>query len=462
MITPKFSCSQDDSSVIVQLYVPAVRAADVEIHAEDTLFSVHINPYFLRLNFPHPVLEDDDSAASYDPSSGTLTVRLTKEIRGTHYPDLDLLAKLLAPRSAAALSDEGRTKGPLIEVLATPSPDTLADQLDNKLRLDLEQEHAVFARAAENDWQIEQVAPDDELPDVGVSTSTRTAYGFLDLHTGYFVNVVHTENEVNELGAEAENSTIARRRQLRETSEEAKWDEEHYMADFVDDEIIRELMSAEIPSEHTFVFTEEENMTMLRLPRREYLLTPDRTRELQIALCSILFAAQYDWRTTQDDPTPESAWTICKLVSAFSALDPCPAPVSLRSALRTSYRRALSFPLYRSFALCQRVQKDLVQLLSQGARAVTRRLLATKKILDKHDVYYVYSKIWVDDYCAWLPAHVTDADLKMLGSELAATQISKHEIGWDLEELEQAIRETGPDSDDDEVDEVERMTGAAF
>ncbi|KAG8764208.1 hypothetical protein FRC11_000062 [Ceratobasidium sp. 423] len=457
MITPKFSCSQDDTSVIVQLYVPAVRAADVEIHVEDTLFSVHINPYFLRLNFPHPVLEDDNSSASYDPSSGTLNVRLTKETKGTHFPDLDLLAKLLAPRSAAALNDEGRTKGPLIEVLDPSSPDALAGQLDDKLRLDLEQEHAEFARAAENDWQIDQVAPDDEVSDVGVSASTRAAYGFLDLHTGYFVNVVHTENEVNELGAEAENSTITRRRQLREASEEAKWDEEHYIADFVDNEIIQELMSAEIPSEDTFVFTEEENMTMLRLPRREYLLTPDRTRELQIALCTILFAAQYDWRTTQDDPTPESAWTICKLVPAFSALDPCPAPVSLRSALRTSYRRALAFPLYRSFALCERVQKDVAQLLSQGTRAITRRLLATKRILDSHDVYYVYSKIWVDDFCAWLPAHTTDTDLKVIGSELAVTQISKAEIGWDLEELEQAVRETEPDSDDEDV-EVERMT----
>lgn len=149
MITPKFTCSQDESSVIVELYVPSVRAADVEVHVEETLFSVHINPYFLRLNFPHPILEDDDSSASYDPSSGTLTVRLTKETKGTHFPDLDLLAKLLAPRSAAALADQGRAKGPLIEVLDN-TPDTLATELDDKLRLDLEHEHAVFARGAPN------------------------------------------------------------------------------------------------------------------------------------------------------------------------------------------------------------------------------------------------------------------------------------------------------------------------
>lgn len=461
MITPKFTCSQDESSVIVELYVPSVRAADVEVHVEETLFSVHINPYFLRLNFPHPILEDDDSSASYDPSSGTLTVRLTKETKGTHFPDLDLLAKLLAPRSAAALADQGRAKGPLIEVLDN-TPDTLATELDDKLRLDLEHEHAVFARAAENDWQIDQVAPDDELPDVGVTASTHTAYGFLDLHTGYFVNVAHTENEVNELGAEAENCTLVRRRELREASEEAKWDEEHYLADYVDDQIIRELIEwdphADAASEVPFAFTDEENMTMLRLPRREYLLIPSRTRELHVTLCTILFAALYEWRTTQDDPTPESAWTICKLVPAFSALDPCSAPVALHSALRTSYRRALAFPLYRSFALCQHIQKDVAQLLARGMRAVTRRLLATKKILDGHDVYYVYSKIWIDDFCAWLSSHTTDAELQALSSEVVSTKVSKSDIGWDLEELEQAARETEPDSDDEDIDEVERMT----
>lgn len=115
----------------------------MEIHVEDTLFSAHIHPYFLRLNFPLRVIEDDDSAAAYDPSSGTLSVRLTKETRGAHFPDLDLLAKLLAPRSAAALSEQGRAQKPLIEVLDNSSPDALAQQIDG-LRLDREQ--TLFAR----------------------------------------------------------------------------------------------------------------------------------------------------------------------------------------------------------------------------------------------------------------------------------------------------------------------------
>ncbi|KAG8718613.1 hypothetical protein FRC08_004806 [Ceratobasidium sp. 394] len=455
MITPKFSCTQDHVSVTVNLYVPSVRAADVEIHVEDTLFSVHINPYFLRLNFPHPVLEDDESSASYDPASGTLTVRLTKETQGTHFPDLDLLAKLLAPRSAAALGEEGRARQPLIEVLDSSGTDGLAEQLD---KLELNHEHKVFAQAAENDWQIEQTVPDEDLDSPRLST----AYGFLDLHTGYFAHVTSVENEVNELGAEAENATLERRQELREINEENKWDEEHYLADFVDDDTIRELIGWRLEPDEPFTFTEEENMSMLRLPRREYLLSPSRTHQLHITLCTILFAALYDTRTTQDDPTPESAWTICSLVPAFSALDPCPAPVSLHSALRTSYRRALAFPLYRSFALCQHIQQDVADVLSRGTRVVTHLMLKSKKILDSHDVYYVYSKIWLDDFCAWLASHTTDQELKTLSAEVVSTTISKDDIGWDLEELEQATKEVFPDSDDEDVDEIERMTPMAL
>jgi protein SHQ1 len=97
MITPRFSCSQNDRSVIVSAYCPAVRASEIEIHVDDTLFSLHVAPYFLRLNFPASVVEDDQSSATYEPASGYLTLTLTKLNCGETFPDLDLLGKLLAP-----------------------------------------------------------------------------------------------------------------------------------------------------------------------------------------------------------------------------------------------------------------------------------------------------------------------------------------------------------------------------
>ena len=100
----------------------------MEISVDDTLFIVHINPYFLRLNFSNKVLEDDSSSANYDPGSGYLTVTLTKEVRGQDFKDLDLLAKLLSPRPS-----ENRNK-PSIQVIAEGTSnddiDTLVDRTD--------------------------------------------------------------------------------------------------------------------------------------------------------------------------------------------------------------------------------------------------------------------------------------------------------------------------------------------
>ena len=134
MITPRFSCSQTDNAVVVSMYCPSIRvspssalgwklfsqakqAADVEINVYESMFTIHVNPYFLRLNFAKPLVEDDDSSANYDPTSGYLTVTLTKETKGEVFEDLDLLAKLLAPRPRV------HEHSPSIEVLHSESDD---------------------------------------------------------------------------------------------------------------------------------------------------------------------------------------------------------------------------------------------------------------------------------------------------------------------------------------------------
>ena len=85
--------------------------------------------------------------------------------------------------------------------------------------------HAVAA-AAENDWQLPQSVP-EPLPQL--QTSAERRYGFLDMHSGYFRHVEHSENEVNELGVDAETCPPQERRLRRLKHEDDKWDEEHYM-----------------------------------------------------------------------------------------------------------------------------------------------------------------------------------------------------------------------------------------
>lgn len=142
---------------------------------------------------------------------------------------------------------------------------------------------------------------------------------------------------------------------------------------------------------------------------------------IYLTLLSLLASYAYDTRTTSSDPTPESAWTICSLTPAFTALDPPPYPAlspspssdnegeftssELQSALVPFIRRSLAFPLYRNFALASQCIRDVSNALRKGKRGVLRALLGMKDILDGHEVYYVYSKIWVDDLCSWVSRH---------------------------------------------------------
>ncbi|KAJ7202088.1 SHQ1-domain-containing protein [Mycena pura] len=468
MITPRFECSQTPERVLIKIYCPSVRAADVEIHVDDTLFSIHVSPYFLRLNFPHALVEDDQAAAKYDPGSGYLTVALTKATKGQEFADLELLSKLLAPRPSKA------PHPPLIEVLGQENAS--ADESDDELvartnALSLEQEETLLA--AEHDWQMHQEVPSADAP---VSMTLTQTYGFLNLYSGYFKHVAYAENEVNELGADAESCTPRERRTKRWTHEGEKFDEEHYMADYADDEYIQELILWENPhvaASGPIEFTDQEKLALLNLPRKEYLADVNQTRNLYLTLVTILFAYAYDARTTQGDPTPESAWTICVLTPAFSALDPAPyrapahahaartpSPPDLVSCLAQSYRRVLSMPLYRSFALAETCRADVAALLLRGTRGVVRSLLLAKHVLDHHEVYYVYSKIWLEDFCVWVQTGASDDALCAVGTALANLQVPKGSLGsgWDLEELEAATREVQArqaDSDDESDDEAE-------
>jgi len=111
------------------------QASDAEINVDDTSLTVYVNPYFLRLHFPHAVVEDDNSTALYDPSTGYLTITLTKAVKGQTFADLDLLAKLLTPRSPQL------PPAPSIEVLeSSPGEDAVSELSRQTTRLALENE----------------------------------------------------------------------------------------------------------------------------------------------------------------------------------------------------------------------------------------------------------------------------------------------------------------------------------
>ncbi|KZT59821.1 hypothetical protein CALCODRAFT_493344 [Calocera cornea HHB12733] len=393
MITPKFSCDQDDTSVTVSLYVPSIRATEVSILVEGATFTLNVNPYFLRINFPSPVTEDEASSATYDPSSGYMTVRLSKAVRGENFKDLDLLGKLMAPGTSVAPTSERK---PVIEVL---------DEGDEESRKAwLMQERDILLEAEKHNWHLPPPATEPLI-----STRLTHPYGLLNLHSGYFSRVTDTDNEVNIFGEEAEKLSERERWEGMLEGEEEKWDPEHYVADFMEDTMIQEILAQEAAFadliQEPISFTDDENAVLLQLPQREYLLTPELNRNLYLTLLPLLFSTIYDALTTFSDPTSQSAWTVSVLCPPFVALNSMPSSSTLQSTMMACYRRALAYPLYRSWALCERIQQELAGVLKKGRRGVVKVLLWTRGLLDAGGPYAAYSRIWVDDYVRWTQIH---------------------------------------------------------
>lgn len=74
----------------------------------------------------------------------------------------------------------------------------------------------------------------------------------------------------------------------------------------------------------------------------------------------------------------------------------------IKVILLTMARRSLGFPLYRHYELVIKTWMDVYWLLRCGKRGVLKALLAIRELFRKHDIYYVYCKILLDDLCAWV------------------------------------------------------------
>ncbi|KAI9009958.1 protein SHQ1 [Phycomyces nitens] len=431
MITPTFKVDQDDNSITITINTPYVRAQDVDLHVSGTEFRFFLRPYFLRLYFPANLVEDDDSKAVYDPSLGQFTVKVSKENKGEHFPDLDLLTKLLARRGEATNASEDQQqqpKKPLIEVIG--SQDVSMDEPTETVESE-------FQKAADFNWELPQELPADDL-------MIHSVYGFNNQYSGYFTHVQETMNEIIDI-REPEKSTMESRRQDRLEQEELKFDEDYYAMDFVNDEEIQNaikyktLWSKELKriqklskqeeegknrkspliqeidtdpnqtvdidmdglsidgQESLVKFTPKEEALMRSLPNKEYLLSNEKVTYL--GLVDLMFAYSYNHRVSEGENTVESVWCVGKISPTISCLEQF---TTLKDTIVACYRRVLSYPLYRSIALCEKVLQDVYVLFRLGKRAILKALLDMKDLFDHHDVYYVYSKIWLDDYCVWI------------------------------------------------------------
>lgn len=200
-----------------------------------------------------------------------------------------------------------------------------------------------------------------------------------------------------------------------------------------------------LESENDIKFTTKEMDYMARIAQEkgitadtpqnsslEYYKTQiNNPKRLYLGLVALVFASCYEERTNTGDPTVESAWTIAKICPLFGSLDDDFSSVA--EVVCACTRRALSFPLVRNWKLVGEsvFAKDVYQVLRLGRRRVLRTLLRIKELLEgsgsnggdgsSSAQYYVYSRLWIDDYVAWLQiadSNITDNVIRSIAHEL--------------------------------------------
>ncbi|KAF9951345.1 hypothetical protein BGZ65_006013 [Modicella reniformis] len=540
MITPAFTISQDNDFVTIVIKTPHIKAQNVDLEVDGAVFKFNLKPYFLRLTFPGNIVEDERSKATYDVGAGELTVVLAKETAGEHFPDLDMLSRLLVRKSDLA---EKQVRRPLIEVINS------GETLEGIQKLEKDEDF---------DWEMPQ--------EIRQEVFTNVRYGFNNRYSGFFTHVQETANDVLDV-YDPEHVTLETRRQNRIQRENDKFDDEYYMSDFMNENEIQHLLKFKTHWWHELrAIQKAEKDALNKKPQPEAALTSSNTNTRKkdpVSLTSTSTSTTFTQSQTstpfifniaKDDfdnsaPTrhlesfdfkqvstrsisgnisePSTAGDLILNIKSSSttieALIPAEEPLideseplkhlgphsitivdssqpslnsqleddmadlslgatdasigvkpfsskelelmrdlprresaldqftTLTETLVACFRRVLAYPLYRNWNLAMKVLQDVYMILKLGRRGILRALLEVKEILDHDDVYYIYSKMFIEDYCVWIQS-ASEKVIRTLAHELHHFPLNKSEIGWHLEELE-ALAKEAPEEEDEEEEE---------
>ncbi|XP_042912414.1 protein SHQ1 homolog [Parasteatoda tepidariorum] len=418
MLTPAFELSQTDKFLVVSIQVPFAKVSDVQVEFEDHDFMFYSKPYFLRLNLPGRVTYTEEPSIKYDFDKRIFIINVPKVQAGEVFENLDLITKLLAPK-------KGKTNpSPLIEVIEGCE--------------DIESDE-------EFDWSIEQVPSSD---DFGTLNIIGQQCGFGNSYSFSVFNLKEEAVEIFDV-EDPQNKTPKMKREERLKMEAEKFDEDHYIADLYEDDIVQqvlkyqpdwELLYEEMFSDSSqnvddkIVFTTEEKEKLMKLPNKEYLLNKMERMKAFYSLIDILFAYAYNKRTTEGENTVESAWSINKLSATLSWLE---TYESIVDVARTCIRRSLCYPLCRHFELSVTVLEDVRKILLLGRKYVIKCLLEIHQLFNLSEPRYILNDLFITDFCIWMQSKkCSTRKLEPLANNLGKVLLTKGDIGLNLVDIE--------------------------
>ncbi|XP_003785541.1 protein SHQ1 homolog [Otolemur garnettii] len=427
MLTPAFDLSQDPAFLTIAIRVPYARISEFDVYFEGTDFKFYAKPYFLRLTLPGRIVENGSEQGSYDADKGIFTIRLPKETPGQHFEGLNLLTALLAPRKS-------RTAKPLVEEIG-------ASEVSEEVVEDDDEEF---------DWEIEQT-PYEEIAESALNPECH--YGFGNLRSGVVQRLQDELSDVIDI-KDPDFTPAAERRQKRLAAELAKFDPDHYLADFFEDEAIEQILkynpwwtdthskmmavlekSQEQENHAALVsFSEEEKYQLRKFVNKSYLLDKRACSQAYYGLIDILLAYCYETCVTEGERNVESSWNIRKLSSTLCWFETW---TNVHEIMVSFGRRVLCYPLYRHFKLVKKAYRETIKILQLGKSTVLKCLLDIHKIFQENDPAYILNDLYISDYCVWIQK-AKSRKLAALAEALKEVSLTKAELGLELEELEAA------------------------
>lgn len=461
MITPHFTITQDDEFIHLVVKISSIRfsAAGMELVVQENLIVFYLSPYYLRLRFPHNLVDDERAKAEYKASDETINIQIPKENKYEFFENLDLPTTLLAREGDILGADNieksnaiEQQKGPLIQEVSSSSTVTNETSFE---------QHELKNAAEKFNWEIEQKVNSNDL--------LRTKYGFNDVYDTIIGVSQQRGNDINEL-YDPEHTSSNDRVGERLTKENAKFDPDYYISEYMtnkhgnEEELelngIRQLLvytppiideylkwyntskgpdetSGDMPIE----FNEKEQKQMQNdLPKKSYLV--ENVKQSYITIINLLASYLFEQVENECTHNTESPWTIGIMTPQISSLDQQLIPDDplnnevniIKVAIITFIRRSLCFPLHRNFDLSKRVLKLVYYILCGGKRLIIKCLLDIHEMFRMHDIYYVYNKVLIDDLCSWFILEGNSNIIRSLAIEFnnELSKITKENIDFDL------------------------------
>ena len=456
MITPLFRLSQDSEFITLTAKLKYVKFSDFDYFIDNNTFRFSLKPYFLKITLSHPLSADSPkNQFAYNIEEQILICKIQKAEIGAHFENLDLISTLFDNPTTPSAPIANK-----IEEVSTNSNNSTLCKIN-------------VQNANELNEYLFNIYSQPEISNLTLLDSKENFfYGFNNQFSDVFDKRAEDAVEICDLNPKKVPLKFRYLAMLEKENND--FNKERYVydlyldgdnEDFADDNFknILSLSNEKFidsikRKENEMPYTEKEMQILTSINKTKISFIESNTFspfKFYLQIVDILFAYLYDCLMTEYEHSSESGWTINKLSSvlscfvdydknfysqskeiSFSILDEL-----IKHTLIAAYRRVLTYPLYRNVKLCEKIKKEICDVLSLGRFSIVKCFLQIRMIFERSEPRYLLNVLYIDPFLKWIQFDSEDKILIMLAEKIKSTTIELSDIKMNLETAEKEILE---------------------